>query len=107
MQRPPLEPEMELFRDNARKFFQQEIRPHTERWREAGIVDRDAFRKAGEMGFLCMWADEKYGGLGQKDFRWEQILIEENAFHGDAGFFMSVHSRLIGPYLENFGTEEQ
>ncbi|MGB1558586.1 MAG: acyl-CoA dehydrogenase family protein, partial [Oceanococcaceae bacterium] len=47
---------MELFRDQARRFFKEEIRPHSERWREAGIVDREAFLKAGEAGFLCMWA---------------------------------------------------
>ncbi|MDP9139932.1 MAG: acyl-CoA dehydrogenase family protein [Pseudomonadota bacterium] len=107
MQRQPLTPEMEMFRDSARKFFQTEIRPHAERWREAGIVDREAFLKAGAAGYLCMWADEKYGGLGIKDFRYEQILIEENAVYGDAGFFMTVHSRLIAPYLGTFGTEAQ
>jgi len=107
MQRKPLDPEMELFRDSARKFFQTEIRPHSERWREAGIVDREAFLKAGDAGYLCMWADEKYGGLGIKDFRYEQILIEENVLHGDPGFFMTVHSRLIAPYLGTFATEEQ
>jgi len=107
MQRKPLDAEMELFRDSARKFFQTEIRPHSERWREAGIVDREAFRKAGEAGYLCMWADEEYGGLGLKDFRYEQILIEENVLHGDPGFFMTVHSRLIAPYLGTFGTDEQ
>ena len=107
MQRKPLDAEMELFRDSARKFFQTEIRPHSERWREAGIVDREAFLKAGEAGYLCMWADEKYGGLGLKDFRYEQILIEENVLHGDPGFFMTVHSRLIAPYLGSFGTEAQ
>jgi alkylation response protein AidB-like acyl-CoA dehydrogenase len=107
MQRSPMDAEMELFRDAARKFFQQEIRPHSERWRQQGVVDREVFRKAGEAGFLCMWADEKYGGQGINDFRYEQILIEENAVHGDAGFFMSVHNRLIGPYIGHFGTEEQ
>ncbi|MEQ1440155.1 acyl-CoA dehydrogenase family protein [Fontimonas sp. SYSU GA230001] len=107
MQRKPLSAEMELFRDSARKFFRTEIRPHSERWREAGIVDREAFLKAGAAGFLCMWADERYGGLGIKDFRYEQILIEENVHHGDPGFFMSVHSRLIAPYLGTFGTDEQ
>ncbi|HEY9547828.1 MAG TPA: acyl-CoA dehydrogenase family protein [Solimonas sp.] len=100
-------PDIELFRDSARKFFQNEIRPHGERWRKAGVVDREAFLKAGEMGFLCMWADEKYGGQNLRGFRYEQTLIEENTFHGDPGFFMSVHSRLIAPYLENFGTDEQ
>jgi len=107
MKRPALDSDIELFRDNARKFFQTEIRPHSERWREAGIVDREAFKKAGDAGFLCMWADEKYGGLGLKDFRYEQILIEENALHGDSGFFITLHSRLVAPYLEHFGTPEQ
>lgn len=107
MKRPQLESELELFRDSARQFFQKEIGPHRETWREAGIVDRAAYLRAGEMGYLCMWADEAYGGLGLKDFRYEQILIEENAVHGDAGFFMTLHSRLVGPYFEHFGSEEQ
>ncbi|HEY1078026.1 MAG TPA: acyl-CoA dehydrogenase family protein [Fontimonas sp.] len=107
MQRKAFEPEMDLFRDAARKFFQQEIRPHRERWREAGIIDREAYRKAGDAGLLCIWADEAYGGLGLKDFRYEQILIEENAFHGDSGYFITLHSRLVAPYIQHFGTEEQ
>lgn len=107
MQRKPLDAEMELFRDSARKFFQTEIRPHSERWREAGIVDREAFLKAGAAGYLCMWADEQYGGLGIQDFRYEQILIEENILNGDPGFFMTVHNRLIAPYIGTFGTAEQ
>lgn len=107
MQRKPFDPEMELFRDSARKFFQTEIRPHSARWREAGMVDREAFLKAGEAGMLCMWADEQYGGLGLRDFRYEQILIEENAAHGDSGFFCTLHSRLVAPYIQHFGTPEQ
>ncbi len=107
MQRKAFEPEMDLFRDAARKFFQQEIRPHRERWREAGIIDRQAYVKAGEAGLLCIWADEAYGGLGLKDFRYEQILIEENAFHGDSGYFITLHSRLVAPYIQHFGTDEQ
>ncbi len=107
MKRAPMDAELELFRDSARQFFQKEIRPHAERWREAGMVEREAFLKAGEMGYLCMWADEQFGGLGLKDFRYEQVLIEENALHGDPGFFMTLHSRLVGPYFEHFGTQEQ
>lgn len=107
MKRSTLLPEMEQFRDSAIKFFQNEIAPHRERWKEQRIVDREAFLKAGEMGFLCMWADEKYGGLGLRDFRYEQILIEENANHGDSGYFITLHSRLVGPYFDHFATEEQ
>jgi acyl-CoA dehydrogenase len=99
--------EHDMFRDSVRKFMQKEVAPHVDDWREAGIVDRDAFRKAGEQGLLMMWADEKYGGLGIEDFRYEQILIEENVRHGDASFFLSLHSRLVGPYIGKLGTEEQ
>ena len=88
MQRLIFEEEHEMFRDSVRSFFINEIQPHTERWREQGIVDRDAFLKAGEQGLLMMWADEKYGGAGVEDFRYEQILMEENARHGDNGFFL-------------------
>lgn len=96
-----------MFRDAVRQFMINEVEPHGERWREQGIVDREAFEKAGEQGLLLMWADEKYGGAGVEDFRYEQILIEELAKHGDPGFFITLHSRLVAPYLGALGTEEQ
>jgi alkylation response protein AidB-like acyl-CoA dehydrogenase len=107
MQRRIFEPEHELFRDQARRFFQTRIAPHAERWRAQGHVDREAYRWAGEQGYLLMWADERYGGAGISDFRYEQILYEENVRHGDIGFFATVHSRLVGPYLGHLGTDEQ
>ena len=107
MSRNIFEEEHEIFRDSVRNFMQKEIRPNSDRWHDQGIVDREAFLKAGEMGLLLMWADEQYGGAAVQDFRYEQVLIEENAAHGDAGFFMTLHSRLVGPYLGELGTEEQ
>lgn len=97
----------EMFRDASRAFLINEIKPHVDKWAEQEIVDRDAFLKAGEQGLLCMWADEKYGGAGISDFRFEQILLEENARHGDVGFFIFLHNRLVGPYIGDLGTEEQ
>lgn len=87
--------------------MRKEIGPNSDKWHEQGIVDREAYLKAGEQGLLLMWADEKYGGAGVADFRYEQVLIEENARYGDAGFFMTLHSRLVGPYISELGTEEQ
>ena len=107
MKRTVFEEEHEMFRDSVRSFMKNEIGPQSDKWHEQGIVDREAFLKAGEMGLLLMWADEKYGAAGVKDFRYEQILIEENAHHGDAGFFITLHSRLVGPYIGDLGTEEQ
>ena len=107
MQRNIFEEDHEIFRDSVTKFLQAEVQPHLDGWLEAGIIDRELFRKAGEQGYCLMWADEAYGGMGVHDFRFEQILIEENAIHGDAGFGLSLHSRLCAPYIGQLGTEEQ
>ena len=107
MNRNIFDEEHEMFRDSVRNFLRNEIQPHSDKWSEQGIVDREAFEKAGDMGLLLMWANEKYGGAGVTDFRYEQVLIEENAKYGDPGFFMSLHNRLVGPYIGELGTEEQ
>ena len=99
--------EQQFFRDAYRKFLAAEITPHMEAWRQAGIVDREAFRKAGDQGFLMVWPDEKYGGMGDPDFRFEQIIIEETAYARAADWYNTLHSRLVGPYLTRFGNEEQ
>jgi acyl-CoA dehydrogenase len=105
MKRLIFDEDHEMFRDSVRKFMQAEISPHVERWREQGICDKDAFLKAGEQGLLCMWAGEQYGGMGIEDFRFEQILIEETLRHGDLGLFLTLHSRLVGPYIGHLGSE--
>ncbi|MCA0900526.1 acyl-CoA dehydrogenase family protein [Microbulbifer agarilyticus] len=99
--------EQMMFRDAYRKFLQQEIVPNMEKWRAQGIVDREAFRKAGEQGFLMVWPDEAFGGLGDDDFRFEQIILEENQYALSGDWGSTLHSRLIGPYLTRFGSEEQ
>jgi alkylation response protein AidB-like acyl-CoA dehydrogenase len=107
MHRNIFEEEHEIFRDSVVKFLQAEVTPNIDRWVDAGIVDRELFKKAGDQGYCLMWADEAYGGMGVEDFRFEQILIEENAFHGDAGFGLALHSRLCAPYIGKLGSEEQ
>ena len=96
-----------LFRASYRRFLEQEIQPHIAEWREAGIVDRSAYRKAGDQGMLMIWPDERHGGLGDTDFRYEQIIIEEVARAGCGEFLCTLHSRLVGPYLTRFGSAEQ
>lgn len=95
------------FRAEYRKFLHKEIAPNMERWREQGIVDRSAFLKAGEMGMLMIWPEEKYGGLGLSDFRFEQIIIEETNYALCGDWYNSLHSRLVGSYFDRFGSLEQ
>ncbi|MEL7199839.1 MAG: acyl-CoA dehydrogenase family protein [Pseudomonadota bacterium] len=96
-----------LFRESYRRFLEAEVVPHMPRFREQGIVDREIFEKAGQQGMLMIWPDEKYGGLGEEDFRYEQIIIEEIARANAADWFATLHSRLVGPYFKNIGNEEQ
>jgi len=95
------------FRTSYRKFLEKEIIPNMEKWREEGIVDRSAFRKAGEEGMLMLWPGEEYGGLGLEDFRYEQIILEETYYWMCSDWYNSLHSRLVGPYIGRFGNEEQ
>ncbi|MBT8040665.1 MAG: acyl-CoA dehydrogenase [Xanthomonadales bacterium] len=95
----------EMFRDATRRFMQAEAEPHVEKWREQGQCDKEVFLKAGEQGLLGMWVPEEYGGAGIGDFRFEQIVIEETVRHGDLGLFLTLHSRLVGPYIGELGSE--
>jgi alkylation response protein AidB-like acyl-CoA dehydrogenase len=95
----------EIFRASVRRFMTDAVAPQVERWREQGFVDREIYRLAGEQGYLLMWAEERYGGAGIRDFRYEQILIEENMQRGDVGFFMALHSRVVAPYIAALGSE--
>ena len=107
MKRLIFEPEHEQFRESVIKFMAAEVAPHVERFREQGMVDRELFLKAGAQGLICTWADEKYGGAGIDDFRFEQIIIEENMRHGDIGFYINLHNDLVAPYIAKLGTDEQ
>ncbi|MBB35940.1 MAG: acyl-CoA dehydrogenase [Hirschia sp.] len=107
MQRTIFEPEHEQFRDSVRKFMLAEVAPNVDRWREAGMVDREVYLKAGEQGLLCVFADEKYGGAGIDDLRFDQIIVEENMRHGDIGFYINLHNDLVAPYIHKLGNEEQ
>jgi acyl-CoA dehydrogenase len=96
----------DLFRTAFRSFVQKEIVPNQPRWREQGMVDREAWRKAGAAGFLCPWLEEKYGGAGG-DFLMSVVIMEELAYAYESGFAMCLHSDIVVPYLHTFGTEEQ
>lgn len=107
MRRLIFQPEHDQFRESARRFFQKEVAPHGERWRGQGHVDREIYKKAGEAGLLLTWAEERFGGAGISDFRFEQIIIEENIIHGEIGFYINLHSNLVAPYIDALGTPAQ
>ncbi|MEX0286266.1 MAG: acyl-CoA dehydrogenase family protein [Paracoccaceae bacterium] len=98
--------EHDIFRDSFRKWAAEHIAPNVARYHEQGMVDRELWLEAGKAGYLAMFVDEKYGGLGLQDYRYDQIMMEELA-RVDASFFISLHNRIVAPYINTLGTEEQ
>src|SRR3989442_10776099 len=52
----------EMFRAAIRQFIEREIMPHVEEWEAAGRMPRSIWPRLGELGFLGVEYDEKYGG---------------------------------------------
>ncbi|MGE0542161.1 MAG: acyl-CoA dehydrogenase family protein [Dehalococcoidia bacterium] len=101
------EEDHEAFRDSFRAFLRKEVVPHQDEWRRNGIVSRDVWLAAGSHGYLLPWAEERYGGAGLSDFRFSQIELEELAYIGETGFYLPLHSALVGPYIGKLGTDRQ
>jgi long-chain-acyl-CoA dehydrogenase len=98
--------EHEDFRKTVKRFFAEEVVPHREAWEAQQHVDRQLWTKAGELGLLCVTMPEEYGGLGV-DRSYSTILMEEQSYAGDSGVGFSLHSDIVAPYINNFGTKEQ
>jgi acyl-CoA dehydrogenase len=102
---PWMDEELDLFREAARRFVENEIVPDDARFREQHHVDRELWNKAGEVGLLCTDIPDRYGGVGG-DVRHEAIVVEELGRRGITSLGHSVHS-IVAHYLLNYGTEEQ
>jgi len=106
MERTLFREEHEMFRRSFRQFVEREVVPNQERWREAGSVDRETWRKAGQSGFLCPALPEVDGGPGG-DFLHSCVIGEELSRVYESGFAMMLHSDIVVPYIQEFGSDEQ
>ena len=100
--------ELTLFRDMARRALEQEIAPHYEEWEQNHMVPREMWNTLGAAGLLCPDMPEEYGAAGttpQVTF----ALIEEMSRMGFGGLAsgMGIHSNIVAPYINHFGTDEQ
>ena len=66
--------EIDLFRDNVRKFLEKEVAPHYDQWEKDEKLPRDLWNRMGENGLLCVDVPEQYGGFGA-DFRLSAIMV--------------------------------
>lgn len=94
-------------RDAAREFAQSELLP--------GVIERDdkqqfpaeQVRKMGELGFMGMMVDPKYGGGGMDTVSYVLAMEEISKIDASASVCMSVNNSLVCWGLEKYGTEEQ
>ena len=100
--------DLTLFRDMARRAFEQEISPHFEQWEEDHLVPRELWRTLGAAGLLCPDVDEAYGGAGATPHV-TLAMIEELSQMGFGGVATGygIHSNIVAPYISRQGTEEQ
>uniref|UniRef100_UPI003AAFDEBA long-chain specific acyl-CoA dehydrogenase, mitochondrial n=1 Tax=Centroberyx gerrardi TaxID=166262 RepID=UPI003AAFDEBA len=96
----------DLFRQNVRRFFQEEVVPFHSEWEKAGQVSRELWEKAGEHGLLGVMIPEEHGGIGG-DLLSAAVVWEEQMYSNCSGPGFSLHSDIIMPYISHYGTKEQ
>src|SRR5690606_5915706 len=102
-----LSEEQLMIQQAARDFAQTELLP--------GVLDRDEsqkfpmelIKKMGELGFLGMMVDPKYGGSGLGTIPYVLAMEEISKIDASAAVIMSVNNSLVCWGLEIFGTEAQ
>src|SRR6266478_3386888 len=96
----------DMFRQAVRAFVQKEVEPHVEEWEEAGQIPKSIWPRMGELGFLGVEYDEKYGGAGA-DVLTTAVLCEEMARARCASLAMAVgvHTDMASPHLYWTGSE--
>jgi len=98
----------EMLRDQVRRFVEEEIKPHGEKWEQQGFVPREVLRRMGSLGFFGIRYPEVYGGSGM-DTLGSVVLAEElgrSTFSGVA-ITALVHSDMASVHVFNAGTEAQ
>lgn len=91
----------------ARDFAQNELLP--------GVIERDELqkfpaeqiKKLGELGFLGMMVDPKYGGSGMDAVSYVLAMEEISKVDASASVVLSVNNSLVCWGLETYGNEAQ
>ncbi|SDJ93846.1 acyl-CoA dehydrogenase family protein [Streptomyces indicus] len=102
-----LSDEQRAVQDLARDFTAREITPHVTEWDRAEQVDRGIVKKLGEVGFLGLTIDERYGGSGGDHLAY--CLVTEELGRGDSSVrgIVSVSLGLVAKTIAAWGNEEQ
>lgn len=98
--------EHQIFRESLRHFIQKEIIPHIDQWEKEGQIDKNIWKKMGEMGYMGLNYPENLNGL-DLDFYYSLIFCEELSYCYSGGFTISalVIQYMSAPYLLKYGSD--
>lgn len=102
-----LSEEQLMIQKAARDFAQTELLP--------GVIERDdqqkfpaeQIKKLGELGFMGMMVDPKYGGAGMDTVSYVLAMEEISKVDASASVCMSVNNSLVCWGIETYANEEQ
>ncbi|MDI1256560.1 MAG: acyl-CoA dehydrogenase family protein [Flavobacterium sp.] len=96
-----------MIQQAARDFAQNELLPGVIERDEKQIFPTEQIRKMGELGFMGMMVDPKYGGSGLDTISYVLAMEEISKVDASASVVMSVNNSLVCWGLQAFGSEEQ
>jgi alkylation response protein AidB-like acyl-CoA dehydrogenase len=94
------------FRERLQRFLEKEVIPNTDQWEAEQIVPKSVWQKMGQAGFLCTSVSPEYGGLGG-DFLYSFIATDEMLRTNHTGLISPLHSDIVVPYIDSYGSERQ
>jgi len=105
---PFLTDEHRIFRNQLRRFVEDDVRPHADQWESDGQTPRAILERMGDLGFLGIRYPETYGGA-EMDTLATVIFAEELGRSGYGGFAITalVHTDMASPHLANAGNADQ
>ena len=96
-----------MIRDAARDFAQTELLPGVIERDNAQTFPNELVRKMGDLGFMGIMVDPKYGGSGMDAISYVLIMEELSKIDASASVMVSVNNSLVCYGIESYGTEEQ
>ena len=96
-----------MIRDAARDFAKTELLPGVIERDETQTFPTEQIKKLGELGFMGMMVDPKYGGAGMDTISYVLAMEELSKVDASASVIVSVNNSLVCWGLEKYGSEEQ
>lgn len=95
------------WRNQLRRFVEQDIAPYADQWDEQGEIPDELWHKAGDIGLFGVGFDEKYGGLSEGIDIWHNYIVHEElsrAGFGGITAALTVHGISL-PSIVQFAAE--